>query len=302
MKAKLAGQERGENSGDGNVPSLAVSTRGPLAPVVPPGGHTGARAGRSISIPDVQKAPGDRRAFTLIELLVVIAIIGVLSSLLLPVLGKAKAKAASAACLSNLRQLQVCWQMYVDDHQGMLPGNSAYLSDVWRGETNSWTGPHNARESAEALKLGCLWPYTQAVKLYRCPSDHSRNSRTYSMNGNLGGRTQEVQTVIVRAAEIPDVTRLFVFVDENELSVDDGHFLVWPYPDDRWVNMPTDRHNRGAVFSFPDGHTEAWHWKWPKGWENRSTYWKQVESPSDLADLQRLQAAALVDFQYRRQR
>ena len=235
------------------------------------------------------------------ELLVVIAIIGVLASLLLPVLGRAKAKAASAACLSNLRQLQACWQMYVDDHQGMLPGNSAYLSDVWRGETNSWTGPHNARESAEALKLGCLWPYTQAVKLHRCPGDHSRNSRTYGMNGNLGGRTQEVQTVIIRASDIPDVTRLFVFADENEFSVDDGHFLVWPYPDDRWVNMPTDRHSRGGVFSFPDGHAEGWHWRAPKSWTNLRDYWKPVESAGDLTDLRRLQAAALLVANYVRQ-
>src|SRR4051812_39735492 len=59
--------------------------------------------------------------FTLVELLVVIGIIGVLLSIVLPAIGKARAAGQQSACLSNVRQIAHGVQMYLAESKGILP-------------------------------------------------------------------------------------------------------------------------------------------------------------------------------------
>src|ERR1700682_4173013 len=62
------------------------------------------------------------QAFTLIELLVVIAIIAILAAILFPVFAQAREKARTISCLSNIKQMNLSWLMYIQDYdETMVP-------------------------------------------------------------------------------------------------------------------------------------------------------------------------------------
>jgi prepilin-type N-terminal cleavage/methylation domain-containing protein len=84
------------------------------------------------------------QGFTLVELLTVIAIIGILAAILIPVVGRVRESARSAACSSNLREWHNAWILWSNDHgeRVILANYNADQSGLpGTGTNNHWPGP-----------------------------------------------------------------------------------------------------------------------------------------------------------------
>jgi prepilin-type N-terminal cleavage/methylation domain-containing protein/prepilin-type processing-associated H-X9-DG protein len=247
----------------------------------------------------IKPSAGAARAFTLIELLVVIAIIAILAAMLLPALSRAKTKAQEINCLSNFKQLQLCWQLYADDSADKMVLNNAGAkalarTAVW-AKPGSWTQGNAYKDVDDyAIKTGPLFIYNNSSGIYKCPADksivldgtdgtHLPRSRSVAMNVYMNwdddpkgdyGRYCWHKTSQIGA---PGPSKASVFIDEHENSISQNAFFTGcrGYPSDPdtafpipfansvwyWVSVPAFRHNNAGAFSFADGHVETLHWR-----------------------------------------
>ena len=192
----------------------------------------------------------DRRgAFSLIELLVVIVIIAILAGLLLPALGRGKAQAYNAACVSNLRQLGIATRLYAEDHQEQLP--SAEILPTMPIDPQN---PLPRICDLLAIYVGRTGgTNTNSATVFRCPSDRKRfapEGSSYEWNAELNGhRIDETRT-----------DSAFLLLKKGDLSGGVTNFVITLPPGTTPLFLDYDNfHPRpprpGKNVVFMDGHT-----------------------------------------------
>ena len=218
-----------------------------------------------------------RRAFTLIELLVVIAIIAILAGIIFPVFSKARERAFTADCTSNIRQLGMAFTMYLSDWNNRFPsaGNGSAAALV---KGSDWVHINAAGVAGDmSVEQGSLFSYVKSTEAYVCrnaiaaadPAQSGGTRTSYTMNSNLVNNSTWLG---LKSNRVKFPSQTFLLVEENDelpLGYSPGQYndavLYAPEPSTPGTNTGDDppgltsdseRHGGGALACYIDGHAK----------------------------------------------
>lgn len=212
--------------------------------------------------------------FSLVELLVVIAVISLLSALLLPALGRARAMAKQIACANNFKQIGVKFMMYVDDNNGWGPDNSCYafashLEGYSAEDFNAKGGGQMDQPSIKGIYLCPAAPQVVGCSKYRSAYGFVRGG---SAEPSTGGYFYWVGGTVVNLFKpykslLPNSVMMTEF-KQHEIwgsgvaSVDNAN-AADPSDTNDYLNQEYQGahffyHSRQANFLFPDGHVASY--------------------------------------------
>ena len=199
-----------------------------------------------------------RKGFTLIELLVVIAIIAILAAILLPALGRARARAKQATCISNLNNIGLAFHMYALDWDYLPPAWGGHWPDGVYDGTGDWdynwvyllANPYlGFTETGDDLWYDRLGEHATEPTVFTCPARSllvgvqdlrpgARYEKNYSMNQYMAHRRLEAIVHPSRTLLAGDARHPFY------------HVTFWVYPH---ISFPVPVHAGGANLLFADG-------------------------------------------------
>jgi len=218
--------------------------------------------------PSQKSGSSPARAFTLIELLTVIAIVGILSAILIPVIGRIKQSARTTNCARNLSGMAAAFQLYAADNKGLYP--ALRFKTVNRGvpgtnpTENNWQVELSAYQSRAVTDLNKL--YVGSDSYVFCPeyvakySDDPKwkstisTSAGYGMNPNLGSSVNPWDYRF-KAAQIAQPARTILVGDssDKQLSVT----TTWGLDATSfggYAGCDPVRHAGKANYLYADGH------------------------------------------------
>ena len=220
-----------------------------------------------------------RGYFTLLELLIVIAIIAIIAGMLLPALNRARERANSIACVSNLRQIQYAVGGYADDHRGIFPnvyGNSwsvdkdldaNWIYTLYQGKYLTSGGvficrsQHRITDDADAKFLadplsvrlynngsyGFNWLYL-GTRFLECRNGDRQWNLFCFNNGQLRNRVRKPSETI----SLVDVAR--GGGSKNRGSFVASYFYIEGNDEDIIDGNVDPRHSGGCNIAWVDGH------------------------------------------------
>jgi len=203
------------------------------------------------------------QGFTLIELLVVIAIIALLTAILFPVFSQAREKARSISCLSNMRQIGMGLQQYMQDNDDRL---------FFRSTTNvDMTRLHKATSGNDLKWWNQLMPYIKNNTVFSCPSDNGPLASPDVSGNNTIPRSYVASSAVeyLKRAQVTNASEAIVITekwDVNESGATVSESWMEPFnkdmapdpvnPQERPMLTLANRHQGGMNCAFFDGHAK----------------------------------------------
>ncbi|MDD3925259.1 MAG: DUF1559 domain-containing protein [bacterium] len=204
----------------------------------------------------------EKRGFTLIELLVVIAIIAILASILFPVFGRARESARKATCQSNLKQLGLSVNMYVQDWEECFPHGDPANNGSDGSYAIQSLAPYIPAKRADGtynVSTGTGgYPNSQkaSTQLLVCPSSTGPNCEywfgSYAWNMYLVNKPASTNYGTVTClGDVTAPSATVLMVDANFHKLDYANFYNNPAA---YIQY---RHNNTLNVLFVDGHVKS---------------------------------------------